>query len=230
MKLKPLCLSIALTLLAGAAAAQSAANPFKTPLEATGYAVGVDMVRNFKSQGVSFDIEQLIHGLRDASSGATLALSDAEVKRLVSELENEVRSKMVAARKQEAETNLKAGAEFLATNAKKPGVTTLPSGLQYAVLKAGTGRKPTDESSVVANYSGQLIDGTTFDASQPGSPATFKVGGVIPGWREALKLMPLGSKWQLTIPAALAYGERGAGRAIGPNQTLRFDVELVEVK
>jgi FKBP-type peptidyl-prolyl cis-trans isomerase FklB len=137
---------------------------------------------------------------------------------------------MVAARKLEAETNLKAGAEFLAANAKKPGVTTLPSGLQYMVLKAGTGRKPTDESSVVANYSGQLIDGTTFDASQPGSPATFKVGGVIPGWREALKLMPLGSKWQLTIPAALAYGERGAGRSIGPNQVLRFDVELVEVK
>jgi FKBP-type peptidyl-prolyl cis-trans isomerase FklB len=230
MKLKPICLSIALTLLAGAAMAQTAASPFKTPLEATGYAVGVDMVRNFKSQGVSFDIEQLIHGLRDASSGATLALSDAEVKRLVSELESDVRAKMVAARKQEAETNLKAGADFLAANAKKPGVTTTPSGLQYVVVKAGTGRKPTDESSVLANYSGQLIDGTTFDASQPGSPVTFKVGGVIPGWREALKLMPQGSKWQLTIPAALAYGERGAGRSIGPNQTLRFDVELVEVK
>jgi FKBP-type peptidyl-prolyl cis-trans isomerase FklB len=188
------------------------------------------MVRNFKAQGVSFDVEQLIHGLRDASSGAKLALSDAEVKRLVSELEADVRAKMVAARKQEAETNLKAGTDFLAANAKKPGVTTTASGLQYVVLKAGTGSKPTDDSSVVANYSGQLIDGTTFDASQPGSPATFKVGGVIPGWREALKLMPQGSKWQLTIPAALAYGERGAGRVIGPNQALRFDVELVEVK
>ncbi len=230
MKLKPLCLSMALTLLAGAALAQAPASPFKTPLEATGYAVGVDMVRNFKAQGVAFDVEQLIHGLRDATSGAKLALSDAEVKRLVSELESDVRAKMVAARKQEAEGNLKAGAEFLAANAKKPGVTTLPSGLQYEVLKAGTGRKPTDDSSVLANYSGQLIDGTTFDASQPGSPATFKVGGVIPGWREALKLMPLGSKWQLTIPAALAYGERGAGRTIGPNQTLRFEVELVDVK
>ena len=230
MKIKRICLSIALTLLAGAALAQTTSSPFKTPLEATGYAVGVDMVRNFKSQGVTFDIEQLIHGLRDASSGATLALSDSEVRRLVSELETDVRTKMVAVRKQEGETNMKAGAEYLAANAKKPGVTTTPSGLQYVVLKAGTGRKPTDESSVVANYSGQLIDGTTFDASQPGSPVTFKVGGVIPGWREALKLMPQGSKWQLTIPAALAYGERGAGRNIGPNQTLRFDVELVEVK
>jgi FKBP-type peptidyl-prolyl cis-trans isomerase FklB len=230
MKLKPICLSIALTLLAGASIAQTAASAFKTPLEATGYAVGVDMVRNFKAQGVSFDVEQLIHGLRDASSGAKLALSDAEVKRLVSELEADVRAKMVAARKLEAETNLKAGTDFLAANAKKPGVTTTASGLQYVVLKAGTGIKPTDDSSVVANYSGQLIDGTTFDASQPGSPATFKVGGVIPGWREALKLMPQGSKWQLTIPAALAYGERGAGRVIGPNQALRFDVELVEVK
>jgi FKBP-type peptidyl-prolyl cis-trans isomerase FklB len=230
MKLKPICLSIALTLLTGAAFAQTTPSPFKTPLEATGYAVGVDMVRNFKSQGVAFDIEQLIHGLRDANSGATPVLSDAEIKRLVSELETEVRAKLIAARKQEAETNLKAGAEYLAANAKKPGVITTPSGLQYVVLKAGTGRKPTDESTVLANYSGQLIDGTNFDASQPGSPATFKVGGVIPGWREALKLMPQGSKWQLTIPAALAYGERGAGRNIGPNQTLRFDVEIVEVK
>jgi FKBP-type peptidyl-prolyl cis-trans isomerase FklB len=230
MKLKPLCLSIALTLLAGATLAQTAASAFKTPLEATGYAVGVDMVRNFKAQGVTFDIEQLIHGMRDANSGATLALSDAEVRRLVSGLESDVRSKMAAVRKLEAESNQKAGADYLAANAKKPGVTTTPSGLQYVVLKAGTGRKPTDESSVVANYSGQLIDGSTFDASQPGSPVTFKVGGVIPGWREALKLMPQGSKWQLTIPAALAYGERGAGRSIGPNQTLRFDVELVEVK
>jgi FKBP-type peptidyl-prolyl cis-trans isomerase FklB len=230
MKLKTLCLSIALTLVAGAAVAQTAASAFKTPLEATGYAVGVDMVRNFKAQGVTFDVEQLIHGLRDASSGAKLALSDAEVKRLVGELETDVRSKMAAMRKQEAETNQKAGAEFLAANAKKPGVVTLPSGLQYLVIKAGTGRKPTDESSVQANYSGQLVDGTTFDANQPGSPATFKVGGVIPGWREALKLMPQGSKWQLVIPPALAYGERGAGRAIGPNQTLRFDVEVVEVK
>lgn len=230
MKFKPLCLSMALALLAASALAQTTPSPFKTPLEATGYAVGVDMVRNFKSQGVSFDVEQLIHGLRDASSGDTLAMSDTEVKRLVSELETDVRAKMVAARKQEAEANLKAGAEYLAANAKKPGVNTLPSGLQYRVIVAGTGRKPTDDSSVVANYSGQLIDGTTFDASQPGSPVTFKVGGVIPGWREALKLMPQGSKWQLTIPSALAYAERGAGRSIGPNQTLRFDVELVEVK
>jgi FKBP-type peptidyl-prolyl cis-trans isomerase FklB len=221
---------MALTLLAGTALAQTTPSPFKTPLEATGYAVGVDMVRNFKSQGVTFDVEQLIHGLRDASSGAKLAMSDAEVKRLVGELESDVRTKMLAARKQEAETNLKAGAEYLAVNAKKSGVTTTPSGLQYVVLQAGTGRKPTDESSVVVNYSGQLVDGTPFDASQPGSPVTFKVGGVIPGWREALKLMPQGSKWQLAIPAALAYGERGAGRSIGPNQTLRFDVELVEVK
>lgn len=230
MKIKSLCLSMALTLLGAAATAQTPASPFKTPLEATGYAVGADMVRNFKAQGVTFDVEQVIRGLRDASSGAKLAMSDAEVKRLVSELESEVRTKMANARKQEAEANLKAGAEFLAANAKKPGVTTLPSGLQYLVLKAGEGRKPSDESSVVANYSGQLVDGTTFDASQPGSPATFRVGGVIPGWREALKLMPMGSKWQLTIPAALAYGERGAGRTIGPNQTLRFDVELVQVK
>lgn len=228
MKLRSL--SLVLALLAGNALAQTTAADFATPLQATGYAVGVDMVRNFKAQGVSFDLEQLVHGLRDAATGAPLLMSDADVKRLVGELETEVRRKMVAARKLEAEANQKAGTEYLAANAGKPGVVTLPSGLQYVVLKSGNGPRPGDDASVLANYRGLLVDGTEFDATQPGNPALFKVAAVIPGWREALKLMPAGSRWQLVVPAALAYGERGAGRVIGPNQTLRFDVELLEVK
>ena len=230
MKLNSLSLSLLLTLLWGSAVAQTGVTSFATPLAATGYAVGVDMVRNFKSQGVAFDLEQLVHGLRDAVSGESLQLSDVEIKRLVSELESHVRQKMMEGRKHEGELNQKAGAVFLALNAKNPAVITLRSGLQYQVIKAGTGTKPLDGSTVVVNYSGQLIDGHEFDASPVGFPSTLRVSEVIPGWREALKLMPVGSKWQLSIPAVLAYGERGAGRVIGPNQSLRFDVELLEQK
>jgi FKBP-type peptidyl-prolyl cis-trans isomerase FklB len=230
VKLNPLALYTTIAMLAGTASAQTPPAPFKTPLEATGYAVGVDMVRNFRNQGVPFDLEQLIHGMRDATAGSKLLLSDAEVKRLVGELETEVRTKMIAARKAEAETNQKKSDEFLKANAAKPGVVSLPSGLQYRVMKAGTGAKPGDDATVLANYRGMLADGTEFDASAAGQPASFKLNGVIAGWREALKLMPAGSKWELVVPPKLAYAERGAGRIIGPNQVLRFEVELVEVK
>jgi FKBP-type peptidyl-prolyl cis-trans isomerase len=129
------------------------------------------------------------------------------------------------------EENRKAGEAFLAANKAKAGVVTLPSGLQYRILKAGDGGKPSDADTVECRYRGTLIDGTEFDRSDPsGQPATFKVAGVIPGWREALKLMSAGSKWQLFIPPQLAYGARGAGRAIGPNATLIFDLELLAVK
>jgi FKBP-type peptidyl-prolyl cis-trans isomerase FklB len=230
MTLRSLFASLAISLVAAHAAAQGAPQPFKTPLEATGYAVGVDMIRSFKEQNVPIDIEQVIRGLKDASAGGKLLLPDAEVRRLVSELEVDVRRKMVAARKIEGETNLKKSEEFMKANATKPGVISLPSGLQYQVVKTGTGAKAKDDATVTANYRGTLIDGTEFDASAAGKPATFKVAGLIPGWREALKLMPAGSKWQLFIPPALAYGDRGAGRLIGPNQALRFELELVEIK
>lgn len=207
----------------------SAPSPFKTPLAATSYAVGVDMVRNFKSQSVSFDQEQLIQGIKDASSDAKLLLSDADVKRLVSSLETDVRNKMIAARKAEGEANLVKSGEYLKANGVRPGVVTTASGLQYKVEKAGTGPKANDGSSVSVNYKGMLLDGSVFDASEPGKPVTLKAAQVIPGWKEALKLMPAGSKWELTIPPGLAYGERGAGKVIGPNQALRFEVEVLEV-
>ena len=228
MQIKPLALCIACALLATAAAAQTSA--FKTPLEATSYAVGADMVRNFKAQDVSFDLEAVVRGLRDAAGTGKLLMSDAEVKHQVNELEQEVRRKMIAARKLEAEANQKISDNFFAANAKKPGVITLPSGLQYSIVKEGHGARATEAMTVQANYKGQLLDGTEFDATAPGKPASFKLSGVIPGWREAMLLMPVGSKWQVFIPAQLAYGERGAGRLIAPNQALRFDVELVEAK
>ena len=230
MKHTLLALPLSLSMLLGCAYAQTGIASFPTPLAATGYAVGVDMVRNFKAQDVPFDLDQVIRGLRDGAAGGTLQLSDAEIKKLVSGLEADVRNKMIATRKAEADKNQKVGAEFLQRNSKVAGVTTLRSGLQYQILKAGSGAKPVDDSTVVVNYRGQFVDGTEFDASPAGAPTTMRLSEVIPGWREALKLMSVGSKWQLVIPASLAYGERGAGRALGPNQTLRFDVELVAIK
>ena len=129
------------------------------------------------------------------------------------------------------ETNKKAGEEFLAANKTKDGVVTLPSGLQYKILTAGTGPKPTLSDSVVCNYKGTLLDNTEFDSSyKRGQPATFPVGGVIKGWTEALQLMPVGSKCQLFIPPDLAYGPRGSGPTIGPSSTLIFEVELISIK
>ena len=129
------------------------------------------------------------------------------------------------------DANKKEGDAFLAANKTKEGVVTLPSGLQYKILTAGTGPKPTAADSVVCNYKGTLINGKEFDASSKhGGPATFPVGGVIKGWTEALQLMPVGSKWQLFVPADLAYGQRGAGGDIGPGATLIFEVELLSIK
>ena len=148
----------------------------------------------------------------------------------MTELQGQVRERMEAKRKQDTETNKKEGDTFLAANKAKPGVTTLPSGLQYKVLKEGTGPKPTPTDTVECNYRGTLIDGKEFDSSyKRGEPATFPVTGVIKGWTEALQLMPVGSKWQLVLPPDLAYGERGAGADIGPNATLVFEVELLSI-
>jgi FKBP-type peptidyl-prolyl cis-trans isomerase FklB len=139
--------------------------------------------------------------------------------------------KMQAKRSEESDANKKTGEEFLAANKSKDGVVALPSGLQYKILTAGTGAKPTASDSVECNYRGTLINGTEFDSSSKhGGPATFPVSGVIKGWTEALQLMPVGSKWQLFVPSDLAYGERGAGGDIGPNETLIFEVELLSIK
>lgn len=210
--------------------AQSAPGGFRTPLEATSYAVGADMVRNFKSQNVSFDPAQLIQGIKDATAGDKLQLSDAEIKSLVSTLETDVRTKMAAARKAEGEANLLKSEAFLQRNAAMPQVVVLPSGLQYKVKKPGQGLSPKDESTVLANYKGMLIDGTVFDATQPGRPVSITLAQTIPGWREALKQMQVGAAWEIVLPPNLAYGERGAGRVIGPNQALKFELELLEIR
>jgi FKBP-type peptidyl-prolyl cis-trans isomerase FklB len=229
------------------AAQASAEEPpvLKTQKEKVSYAAGVDMARSLQRQGVEVDRDLFLKGVQDGLSGGSLLLSDDDINKTLKAFKTEQKMKLAERKYRQSEQlrkqrqaaalageeNRKAGEVFLAANKAKDGVVTLSSGLQYKVLKAGDGRKPTDTDTVECRYRGTLIDGTEFDRSDPaGQPATFKVAGVIPGWREALKRMPAGSKWQLFIPPQLAYGARGAGRAIGPNATLIFDLELLAVK
>ena len=203
-----------------------------TPKQKSSYAIGLSIGKTMKRDGVDVDSASLARGLRDALSGAKPLLTDQDAQAALVALQQEVRKKQEAQRAVTMELNKKDGEAYLAANKAKDGVVTLPSGLQYKILKEGSGPKPMAGDTVVCNYKGTLIDGTEFDSSyKRGQPATFAVGQVIKGWTEALQLMPVGSKWQLFVPADMAYGERGAGQGsnIGPNATLVFEVELLSI-
>jgi FKBP-type peptidyl-prolyl cis-trans isomerase FklB len=207
----------------------------KTQQEKASYAIGANIGRGMKKDGVQIDSRVLSRGISDALAGRKLAMTDEEMQAALTTLQAEVRKKLEAEAAAAAAANKAAGDQFLAANKTKEGVVTLPSGLQYKILKAGTGPKPTAADQVECNYKGTLVDGTEFDSSyKRGQPATFPVGQVIKGWTEALQLMPVGSKWELFVPSNLAYGERGAGQrgadVIGPNSTLIFEVELLSIK
>ena len=208
------------------------ATALTTDKQKASYAIGMNVGSGMKRQGIELDSAALVQGLKDALAGNKTLLTEDEARAAIMKLQTEMQSKMQAKAKVEGDANQKEGATFLAANKGKEGIVTLPSGLQYKILKEGTGAKPTANDSVVCNYRGTLINGTEFDSSyKRGEPATFPVGGVIKGWTEALQLMPVGSKWQLFIPSDLAYGPRGTpGGPIGPNSTLIFEVELLSIK
>ena len=195
------------------------------------YSIGMNIGNNLKKQAIDVNPDALVYGIKDALSGGKALITEQEVNDTLMAFQKEMASKQSERLKELGEKNKKEGEAFLAENKKKEGVITLPSGLQYKVIKEGTGETPKLTDTVTTNYRGTLIDGTEFDSSyRREQPATFPVKGVIPGWTEALQLMKVGSKWQLFTPSNLAYGERGAGRDIGPNAVLIFDVELLSIK
>ena len=221
---------------ASAAAAKTAAPAaLKTRQEKFSYALGMNygagLGAKLKQQSVEIDPNLAIQGFKDGLTGAKTQLTEKEAQAVLQEVGTEVQKAQREKMEKAGAANKTEGEAFLAANKGKEGVVTLPSGLQYKILTAGTGPKPTAADSVVCNYKGTLINGTEFDSSSKhGGPATFPVGGVIKGWTEALQLMPVGSKWQLFIPPNLAYGERGTGGDIGPDATLIFEVELVSIQ
>ncbi len=211
-------------------AAPGTPRPLTSAKDMISYSVGVDIVRNFRKQDVEYDVDMLIRGLKDASGDGKLALSEKEVRRVLNGFQVDVRRKMALNRKLAAEDNRRRGAAFLEENKTKPGVQTLPSGVQYRVIKQGEGRKPTEADTIECNYRGTVLSGVEFDATEEGKPARLQMGQLINGWRDALRNMPVGSKWQIFIPHSLAYGERGVGTDIGPNEMLIFEVELLGIK
>jgi FKBP-type peptidyl-prolyl cis-trans isomerase len=203
-----------------------------TQKQKASYALGMKIGSDLKRQGVAASVDAAItaRGLKDALAGSKLLLTDDQEKSALIQLQTDVRTAQEAKAKETSGPARKAGEAFLAENKSKEGVVALPSGLQYKILTAGTGPKPTANDTVTCNYRGTLLNGKEFDSSyKRGQPASFPVSGVIKGWTEALQLMPVGSKWQLFIPADLAYGDRGAGGDIGPGETLIFEVELISI-
>jgi FKBP-type peptidyl-prolyl cis-trans isomerase FklB len=203
----------------------------KSQKDKISYVIGMDMGSNFKKQSIDIDPDILVRGIKDGLSGGKSLLTAQEVLEITTAFQKEMMAKQEELNKKLGEKNKKEGEVFLAENKKKEGVKTLPSGLQYKVIKAGTGKKPKLTDTVTTNYRGTLIDGTEFDSSyRRGQAASFPVNGVIPGWTEALQLMEEGAKWQLFVPPNLGYGDHGAGRQIGPNATLIFEVELISIQ
>jgi FKBP-type peptidyl-prolyl cis-trans isomerase FklB len=230
MKL-PLCSVLALG-IGGVlfAADEKPAAQFKDNRDKVSYSLGVNIGNSMKMQGADVDIEQVAAGMRDMLGGKA-KLTEAEVRETLMAWQQDLRAKRMEKQKVEGEANRKAGEEWLANNAKKPGVKTMPSGLQYKVLVAGKGAKPQPSDTISAHYKGTLTDGTEFDSSYSrGQPLSIPVLGVIAGWQEALTNMSVGDKWELYIPGNLAYGERGSPPKIGSHATLVFEMELLGIE
>jgi FKBP-type peptidyl-prolyl cis-trans isomerase len=203
----------------------------KSQKEKISYTLGTDVAKSVKQIGVDIDPEIFTKGVKDALAGTKSLMTEEEMKTVMTAFKQEMTAKQMEKNQKAGEKNKKEGEAFLAENKKKAGIKTLPSGLQYKVMKEGTGKTPKKTDKVSCQYQGTLIDGSEFDSSyKRGTPATFPVDGVIPGWTEALQMMKVGSKWQLFIPSKLAYGDRGAGPIIGPNSVLIFTIELLSIQ
>lgn len=228
MALKGAMIVLGVFLLAAAAGAEETV--LKTQKDVHSYAIGVETLRGFNRQGLNYDLAIVMQGMKDAAAGGPLLMSDRVITQTVDAVATNARRKHREARLIAQQENKKKGEAFLAENRKKEGVVALPSGLQYTILTAGEGRKPSEADTVECRYRATHIDGTEFDNSErTGAPMTFKVSEVIAGWREALKLMPVGSKWRLFVPSLLAYVQRGSG-PIGPYETIIYELELVAIK
>ncbi len=209
----------------------NAAEGLDTLQQKASYSFGVDFAKRLKQQGIELDIPALTRGITDAASGNALALQDGEMTQSKTEYTQQLRAELMQQQQELAAKNLEAGKKFLEENAKKDGVVTLESGLQYKVIKSGDGPSPKPEDTVTTHYRGTLIDGREFDSSyKRGQPASFPVQGVIKGWTQALLKMKVGDKWELYVPPGLAYGSQQRGEVIEPNSTLLFEIELLEIK
>lgn len=195
------------------------------------YSIGADLGKNFKSQGIDVNADVLAKGMQDGMNGAQLQLTEDQMKEVLNKFQKDLMAKRNAEFTKKSDENKSKGEAFLKDNKSKQGVVSLPSGLQYKIIEAGKGTKPSKDDTVTVEYTGHLIDGTVFDTTEKaGKPATFQVSQVIPGWTEALQLMPAGSTWEIYIPSNLAYGPRSVGGPIGPNETLIFKIHLISVK
>lgn len=227
MKLKNLLLGCMLGLISAVHAEEGV---LKTQKDLLSYGVGVSVARNFKKQETDVDVDWVVQGMKDGLSGKRLLIPERELHKILNRYQMEVRQRVLANRRMAMVENLKKADAYLLANKGKEGVVVLPSGVQYRVVQAGTGNKPTESDSIVCHYRGTLLDGDEFDGTDPGQPATLKMAALIQGWKEALKLMPVGSKWEIAVPPKMAYGERGVGADIGPNELLLFEVELLAIK
>lgn len=208
----------------------SSSGPFDNKQDKRSYALGMDIGNSLKDLPMDVDLDQLTQGVHDVVNGDKTKLSEKQLHDVMQGVVSDMEAAQKKKQKKKSVANLKAGQKFLAKNKKKDDVKTLKDGLQYKVIKKGDGPQPDANDSVTVDYTGKLIDGTVFDSSKKrGKPVTFPVNAVIPGWTEALQLMHAGGEYKLFIPPDLAYGERGAGSQIGPNETLIFDVKLKSV-
>ena len=224
---RPIFLILSLVISIFAVTANVNAADLKSSKQKYSYAIGFQIGSNLKRENADVDVDAIKQGIQDVLSGSELKISMEDMQTAVMEMQKEQQ----AARQARGSKAMEEGKSFLAKNKKNKGVVELPNGLQYKIVKEGKGEKPKPTDTIVAHYRGTLIDGTEFDSSyKRGQPATFAVNQVIKGWQEILPMIPKGSTWKVFIPSDLAYGERGAGANIGPNETLVFDIELIDIK